>query len=255
MLLKKIKHWFNNDTQGSDAIASTNLTHGKMIPVWLTRYRDQNQLMNIAVLESGGEVTTFSTGILYVDLENKQFFFEEICPETSKRCLIPGAILHFSVDVNGVNHQFKSRFIQTNRLPEGTSHQCEFPRAIEQIQLRNAFRVKIPISMSTTISLKHPVKFFLSGQVADLSISGARLRINNPLPHELERGDLYSSGKIRIPNGTEIICQGKIMHWRQTPEHKVTHIGIMFLKMESQHERQLVQFLNELQRRQRVVSR
>lgn len=226
-----------------------------MIARWLTRYQDQHQFINVSFVQDAKDSETFATGILYIDLKSKNFFIEELRPKIATKHLKPGIKLYFSLTVDGVKHQFQARYIKTNDLLQGTSHQCEFPRAIEQIQLRNAFRVKVPRGTPVKVSLTHPTKNFLSGQAADLSATGVRLRINGSLHYQPTRGDTYPVCRLLLPTGTEIFCQGQLMHWRHVPEHKTTYLGIKFLRMEGQHERALGRFLADLQRREKELVR
>lgn len=253
MLIDKLKQWLNNGNKGEGDVSTINLSHGKMIARWLTCYQEQHQLIRFTTEEDAPESDTILTGILFIDLNSKRFFLEELRPKSASKRLQPGMTLYFVASVEGVKHKFTARYIRSEELPQGNAHLCEFPTTIEQIQLRNAFRVKLPRSTPVTISLTHPIKAFISGQAADLSATGARLRVEGAIQHEPIQGDIYTLCRLTLPDGTEIFCQAQLMHWRYVPEHKATYLGLMFLKLESMHERTLGRFLTDIQRREKEL--
>ena len=253
MLIDKLKQWFNNGKSSEGDVSSINLSHGKMIARWLTRYQEQHQLIRFTTEENAPESETILTGILFIDLNSKRFFLEELRPKSASKRLQPGMTLYFIASVDGVRHKFQSRYLSTEELPNGNAHLCEFPTTIEQIQLRNAYRVKLPRSNAVAICLTHPVKAFISGYAADLSATGARLRVEGMLNHEPVQGDIYTMCRLTLPDNTEIFCQAQLMHWRYIPEHKATYLGLMFLKLESMHERTLGRFLTDIQRREKEL--
>lgn len=255
MFIDKLKQWFTNGSKDEGNVSAINLSHGKMIARWLTRYQEQHQLIRFLTEEKGSEDDAIHTGILYIDLKSKSFFLEELRPRSANKLLRPGMQLYFIASVDGVKHKFTARFVRTEELPQGRTYLCEFPTTIEQIQLRNAYRVKLPRSLPVTISLSHPIKPFISGQAADLSATGARVRIDGVLHSAPVQGDLYSVCRLLMPDGNEIFCQAQLMHFRYASEHKATYMGIMFVDMESMQERVLGKFLTDLQRREKDILR
>lgn len=251
MLLDKLKQWFTNGGKDEDDVSSINLSHGKMIARWLTRYQEQHQLIRFTTEEEAPLAEAMHTGILFIDPAKKRFFLEELRPKSASKRLQPGMTLYFQASVDGVKHKFASRYLKTEELPEGNAHLCEFPSTIEQIQLRNAYRVKMPRTNPVTICLTHPIKPFITGQAADLSATGARLRIEGKLSSEPIQGDTYQVCRITLPDRTELFCQAQLMHWRYVPEHHVTQMGIMFVRLESMHERTLGKFLTDIQRKEK----
>lgn len=255
MLLNKFRQWLGGKQADDGGAASINLSHGKMIASWLTRYQDQHQFMRVSFKENAEEADTFATGILFIDTKSKRFFLEALRPKHAAMQLTPNLTLYFQLTVDGVKHRFQTRYLKSEELPEGNAHLCEFPHTIEQVQLRNAFRVKVPRSTPVKVSLTHPKQPFLTGQAADLSASGVRMRISGTLPKEPSRGDTYPVCRLILTDGTEIFCQGQLMHWRYDADHKSTYMGIMFMKLETNHERTLGKFLNDLQRREKEMRR
>lgn len=253
MLIDKLMQWFSNGNKDEGNISSVNLSHGKMIARWLTRYQEQHQFISIFTDENASMTEAVNTGILFIDVKSKRFFLEEFRPKSAAKMLQPGMTLFFQASVDGVKHKFSARYLKSEELPQGMAHLCEFPNTIEQIQLRNAYRVKMPRSNPVTLCLTHPIKAFMSGQAADLSATGARLRIEGMLHTEPSLGDRYSMCRMTLPDGSELFCQAQLMHWRYIPEHKATYMGIMFLQMESMHERTLGKFLTDIQRREKEL--
>lgn len=255
MLLDKFKQWISPAKKSEGDVSAFNLSHGKMIGRWLTRYQEQHQLIRITTEANTPDAEAIHTGILYIDVKTKRFFLEELRPKSAARLLEPGMTLYFTATVDGVKHKFSARYIKSDELPQGQAHLCEFPHTIEQIQLRNAYRVKMPRSTPVSICLTHGTKPLLSGHAADLSATGAKLRVEGQLSFEPVQGDMYSTCRIVLPDGTEVFCQAELMHWRYVPEHKATYLGIMFLRLESMHERTLGRFLTDMQRRDKDINR
>lgn len=255
MLLDKFKQWISSGKKDEGDVSAFNLSHGKMIARWLERYQEQHQLIRISIAPDTPDEDAIYTGILFIDIKSRRFFLEELRPKSASSLLQPGMELFFTASVDGVKHKFTARYIKSDDLPQGQAHLCEFPRAIEQIQLRNAYRVKMHRSNPVSICLTHAIKPVLSGQAADLSATGARLRIDGHLSFEPVQGDFYSVCRMVLPDGTELFSQAELMHWRYVPELKATFLGIMFLRMDSMHERTLGRYLTELQRLEKEAHR
>ncbi|CBL44719.1 Hypothetical protein HDN1F_11360 [gamma proteobacterium HdN1] len=257
-MFDKLKQWFTEElfTSGERRPTSIkSLNHGKMVAEWLKRYQEQHQLIQFVTREAeeGIEQYPIHAGIFQIDPSTKTFSLEELHPASASKLLTPGMPLFFTAIVDGIRHKFTAHYLRTDELLNGTAHWCNFPTTIEQLQLRNAYRVTLPESVILTISLTHATKPFFSGLATDISATGARILVEGQIYPEPIQGDTYSVCRLLMPHGQEIFCQAQLMHFHYLPSRKATSLGIMFLGMESMHERSLSKFLTDLQRREKEL--
>ena len=137
--------------------------------------------------------------------------------------------------------------IETPRV----EHLFEFPRGIQQIQLREAFRIRISTANRVRATLENAEADTWSGRVQDLSVTGARLQLRKLIQPEPRRGDTFSQCDLTLSDGQRISCGARIMHWNYDPHKDITTLGIQFIDMPPPLEHKLSRFLTDLQRKDR----
>ena len=221
----------------------------------LNLYKDQEHLMTAIIMNAGQrKIAKLTTGILAVDAQGQQFVTDEFHPSDPQQLLANGTKIQFSLTHHGVRHQFDAIHIQSQSTPEGLRHHFQFPKGIEQIQLRDAFRVKLSQAHPIKVTLTHKEQAAITGSLADLSASGMRVRIDGLVSPKPVRGEVYSSCHLVLNDGSPIICAARLMHWQYDPDLRVSFLGIQFVELDGNTQRALNRFLTELQRKQRQLS-
>ncbi|HCB40896.1 MAG TPA: hypothetical protein DEP79_14425 [Gammaproteobacteria bacterium] len=221
----------------------------------LTLYQDQNHLMTAMIMNAGQRKTAkLSTGIVSVDEAGQLFVTDEFHPSDPNPLLSEGITVQFSLTHHGVRHQFNAVHLQTQSTPEGARHLFRFPKGIEQIQLRDAFRVKLSQAHPIKVTLTHAEHAAITGTLADLSASGMRVRIEGLVTPKPVRGETYSSCHLVLSDGHPIVCGARLMHWQYDPDLRVSYLGVHFENLDGNTQRALNRYLTELQRKQRQLS-
>lgn len=245
---------FNHDGQNKKG-SSRNIKHSANdIGDILSIYQNDNHLLTAIIPdETQKRAEKLSTGIVHVDCKQKLFVTDEFIPQEANRRLHPGTRVQFSLTHQGVRHQFESDWKQPIEDIQGTRHLFHFPKGIEQIQLRDAFRVKMSQAHPVKVALTHAEKPPITGTLADLSATGMRVRITGLIRPKPLRGEEYNSCHFVLGDGTPITCVGRLMHWQFDPDTDASFLGIQFEHLDGNTQRSLNRFLNDLQRRQRQL--
>ena len=219
----------------------------------LKRYQAENHLLTVIIpsdSRSASRQTKMSTGIVEVDLRKRRFATDPLIPREANRLLTAGSICQFSLNHHGIRHQFNCDWIESDGSGEQQKHWFEFPKGIEQVQLRDAFRVKFSQAHPVKVALTHAEKPHLAGSIADLSASGMRVRIQGMLKPKPARGEEYTSCHFVLSDGQPIVCMAQLVHWQYDPDQDVTFMGIHFEQLDGSTQRTLNRYLTELQRKQ-----
>jgi c-di-GMP-binding flagellar brake protein YcgR len=245
---------FGSDEKVNDGMPK-NIKHGHSdIGELLTMYQDQNHLMTAIIMNPRlRKIAKLSTGIISVNLDEKRFLTDEFLPAESNQLLVEGMKVQFSLTHHGVRHQFEALYLQSPSSSEGVHHQFEFPKGIEQIQLRDAFRVKLSQAHPIKVTLTHASNAATTGTLADLSASGMRIRIEGLVTPKPIRGEQYTSCHLVLSDGNPIVCSAKLMHWQYDPDLRISFLGVHFENMDGNTQRTLNRYLTDLQRKQRLT--
>ena len=195
------------------------------------------------------KLVRMATGIEAVEVGRNEFLIDEFTPPPPEQ-IHPGTKLLFSLTHNGVRHQLEAAF----RADNGTKRWFGFPQGIEQIQLRNAFRVKISQAHPIKVRLKKAEQKMIEGTLADLSSTGLRLRLKGMVKPRPERGEVYSSCHFVLGDGSTVEAPAQLMHWQFDHEQQVSYLGLQFEQMDTTIQKALNRYLTDLQRKQRQLS-
>ncbi|RLT92594.1 flagellar brake protein [Ketobacter sp.] len=221
----------------------------------LNLYRDQEHLMTAMIMNAGQrKIAKLNTGILAVDDGAQQFVTDRFQPNESEHLLANGAKIQFSLTHHGVRHQFDAVHLHNQSSPEGLHHHFQFPKGIELIQLRDAFRVKLSQAHPIKVTLTQVDLPAITGSLADLSASGMRVRVEGLVSPKPVRGAIYSSCHLVLSDGSPIVSGARLMHWKYDPDLRVTYLGIQFSDLDGNTQRALNRYLTDLQRKQRQLS-
>lgn len=221
----------------------------------LNLYRDQEHLMTAMIMNAGQrKIAKLNTGILAVDDGALQFVTDRFQPSESEHLLANGTKIQFSLTHHGVRHQFDAVHLQSQSSPEGLRHHFQFPKGIELIQLRDAFRVKLSQAHPIKVTLTQADLPAITGSLADLSASGMRVRVEGLVSPKPVRGAIYSSCHLVLSDGSPIVSGARLMHWKYDPDLRVTYLGIQFSELDGNTQRALNRYLTDLQRKQRQLS-
>lgn len=218
----------------------------------LIQYADANSHIEGELRNGNKPPLCFTTGINSVDVENRLVYFDAFNPATANDAIQPGTSVHFSLSHLGVRTQFDCT-LQSSQSEPRYEHAFQFPKGIEHIQLRDAFRLKISTVNPVRITLESDEIGIYSGLVSDLSVTGARMQMQRLIEPQPHRGDIYPQCYMTLSDGQRIFCGAQLMHWQYDPHKDTTTLGVKFVDLDPGLERKLNRFLTELQRKERTA--
>lgn len=249
-LLGKLFGQDNRPGQGS----SRNVKHRLSdIGELLRLYQAENHLLTATfVNDNSRKLGKMSTGIIAVDARQRQFVTDPFIPKACNELLTPGTLVLLSLTHHGIRHQFECLWKNSDGTGDSQRHWFEFPKGIEQVQLRDAFRVKLSQAHPIKVALTHAEKPPVTGTIADLSSSGMRMRMHGMFKPKPARGEIYTSCHFVLSDGQPVVCKARLMHWQFDPEQDVTFLGIQFEELDGNTQRTLNRYVTDLQRKQRL---
>lgn len=246
---------FGNQDQAADGSARHIKHRPSHIGEMLKRYQAENQLLT-AILKNDNsnakKPLKMSTGIIEVEPRQQRFATDPMMPFAINEQFTTGAIVILSLNHHGTRHQFECLWQTREGQGNQLRHWFEFPKGIEQVQLRDAFRVSISQAHPIKVALTHVEMPPLAGTLSDLSASGMRVRIPGSLSPKPTRGELFTSCHFVLSDGQPIVCAARLMHWQYDPQLDVSFLGIHFEHLEGPTQRVLNRYLTDLQRKQRI---
>ncbi|OUS29712.1 hypothetical protein A9Q99_08535 [Gammaproteobacteria bacterium 45_16_T64] len=249
----------SKDDVGRPTVGSPkNINHStKDILRLLGGYAHEHHLITIQRCNPDGSVDKQSenttTGIIAIDEKKKTIAFEQFTPSDIELTLKNGDLLHFSLTHEGIYCQFNCQYAKTINTKEGYAHIFKLPQGIEQVQLRDAFRVSINRSTPIKVNLLHTINPVIAGSVVDLSSKGIRMRMKGLIEPKPKRGEEYISCQMVLTDGYSMHCEAKLMHWIYDPKDKCTYLGIQFVGLEGTNERVLNRYITQLQRSEKSI--
>lgn len=236
--------------------AAKNVKHGRSgISDLLDAYIKDRHLVSAVFLDGNqSKKTRLTTGIVDLDAESQTFACEPFKPDVAGAAVGPLVKMQFSLNCHGIRHQFECQCSPVTERKNDRFIWFDFPKGIEQIQLREAFRVQLSQTDSIKVTMTHDTNPTLTGTLSDLSASGMRVRVQGIPSEKPDRGELYSSCHFVLSDGNPIVCSGKLMHWQDDPEYKVSYLGVKFVGLDGNTQRILNRFLTEMQRKNRQYS-
>lgn len=236
--------------------ASKNVKHGRnSISDLLEMYLKENHFLTAVLMDTGKRrLNKMNSGIVDVNVDTQRFACDSFMPKESNDLMAPGVKVQFSLTHQGIRHQFEAVYSTKSQDHNGGVHWFNFPKGIEQIQLRDAFRVKLSQASPIKVTLIHESKPSITGSLVDLSASGMRVKMQGVLEPKPERGELYDSCHLVLSDGTAVVCATKLMHWQYDQNLKASYLGIQFVDMDGNTQRALSRYLNDMQRKNRQLT-
>ena len=225
------------------------------IAALLRLYQQENHLLTAVILsDQDRRPTKYSTGILAVEQKQRRFGTDEFLQKEANSRLRPGVMVRFSLTHHGIRHQFDCAWKSSSDEHGTLKHWFDFPKGIEQVQLRDSFRVKLSQAHPIKVALTHAEKPPLAGTIADLSASGLRMLVHGLIKPKPTRGEHFTSCHFVLSDGQSVVCEAQLVHWQYDPDRDETFLGIHFEHLDGNTQRALNRYLTDIQRKQRHIT-
>lgn len=228
--------------------------HQRDIHDLLHYYQEQNQLLTAVIMDDASKkIIKLTTGIHQIDEAQRTFQVEDFQPQNVQSLLNASVRMQFSLSCDGVRHQFSCHWLNTENQPSSITHRFAYPKGIEQVQLRDAYRISLNQQPPIVVTLTRQSKPIITGHVFDLSSGGLRLVCDGLLYPKPLRGEHFSSIHFVLNDGSPIVGEARLMHWHFDAQKKQTHLGVHFERMDGHTQRSLNRYITEVQRQYRFT--
>lgn len=150
----------------------------------LTQLMERRTLITASIDEHMEEYTT--TIIDFSSDDGEHLMFNEFRPVPDEALYKSATTLKLATQIDGVPIDFNVNF-RGNHKTDGIAHyRCTLPSSLNHHQRRASIRVPLSQFQSLPATLTTPGNLILTGDIADISIGGIRVRFSKELPIALE---------------------------------------------------------------------
>lgn len=187
------------------------------------------------------EQNFYSSAVLAVYPDERQFVLDELNPETGHKRLLENETLKAHALLKGVKVFFSTR-VRKVSVKEGISYYVfSFPDYIYYAQQRGHYRVHVTGTGENTIRLNET-----EGRLLDLSLGGIGALI--PVEATMEVGNTIANAQIQLPGGHRINCELEISNIMNIEDKRHYRVGAKFINLERERERQIQRIVTYFER-------
>jgi len=248
------------DTQpmSLDAVAASHggledfrLTAPAEVLAMLKQLSDGNVLVNL-----NGSTGVYTTTVWAIDASRGTLSFSADADDNQLQALVEGEDAIAVAYLDSIKVQFDVSGLVLVRGGRASALNCAIPREMFRFQRRNGYRVRPLLRATPTARVRHPMipDMSLSLRVLDVSIGGCALFLPNDVP-PLQPGVTINNVQIDLDVDTRITTALRLQHVTSIhPESKGVRLGCEMVNPASDVLRGLQRYIDQTQKRQRMLS-
>ena len=222
------------------------------ITAMLKQFQDGNVLLNL----NGSNGAMLSTTLWSLDPARGQLSFSADAgsPVTQRLIECDEAVAVGYLD--SIKVQFDVQGLVLVRGIGGSAISARMPRELFRFQRRNSFRVRPLLRSSPVARVRHPAiaEMQLALRVLDVSIGGCALFLPEDVP-PIQPGMVMHQVQLDLDADTRVIANLRLQHASVlNPEAKGARMGCEFVQLGADGERTLQRFIDQTQKRRRLMS-
>lgn len=222
------------------------------IVAMLKQFQDGNVLLNL----NGSNGAMLSTTLWSLDPARGQLSFsaDAGAPVTQRLIECDEAVAVGYLD--SIKIQFDVQSLVLVRGAGGSAISARMPRELFRFQRRNSFRVRPLLRSSPMARVRHPAiaEMQLALRVIDVSIGGCALFLPEDVP-PIQPGMVMNQVQLDLDPDTRVVADLRLQHATVlNPEARGARMGCEFVKLGSDAERTLQRFIDQTQKRRRLMS-
>ncbi|WXL27157.1 flagellar regulator YcgR PilZN domain-containing protein [Ectopseudomonas mendocina] len=203
------------------------------------------------VISFPGRSQRYQSFVINVDRDKQLLVLDEIMPSDGERLLLNGESFKAEGFHEGVRIAWESDQPVTVGEFEGhRSYYCFLPQEIIYHQRRNAFRAQLKQTDPVKVDLAIGENRILSGQLMDISATGAKVRFTGDAQLSLHPGEIHESFTAHFPFGA-MTTAIEVRHVQFEDKVNFSFVGVRFDNINGQAQRQVERFVYQLQREAR----
>ena len=138
--------------------------------------------------------------------------------------------------------------LETQAADSRVTCHCEYPRYLEEMQRREAFRARLRMGMEVGAIVRADDEGTVQGDLLDLSQQGCQLELPASAAGLLAGAPLPLDLELCFPNGTRFAVKASPRHQTVNTERQTLRVGCRFEGLTSDQERKLWFFVREIER-------
>lgn len=218
----------------------------------LRQFQDGNVLLNL----NGSNGAMLSTTLWSLDPTRGQLSFsaDAHAPVTQQLVECDEAVAVGYLD--SIKVQFDVQGLVLVRGVGGSAISARLPRELFRFQRRNAFRVRPLLRSSPVARVRHPAiaEMQLALRVIDVSIGGCALFLPDEVP-AMQPGMVMNQVQLDLDADTRVMANLRLQHVSVlNAEARGARLGCEFVQLGADGERTLQRFIDQTQKRRRLMS-
>jgi c-di-GMP-binding flagellar brake protein YcgR len=241
-----------------DAVAASHggledfrLTSPAEVLAMLKQLSDGNVLVNL-----NGSTGVYTTTVWAIDASRGTLSFSADADDNQLQALVEGEDAIAVAYLDSIKVQFDVSGLVLVRGGRASALNCAIPREMFRFQRRNGYRVRPLLRATPTARVRHPMipDMSLSLRVLDVSIGGCALFLPNDVP-PLQPGVTINNVQIDLDVDTRITTALRLQHVTSIhPDSKGVRLGCEMVNPASDVLRGLQRYIDQTQKRQRMLS-
>jgi len=160
--------------------------------------------------------------------------------------------LMFRAQSGGVSIIFQSRLresLEEDSISKSSAlHYFELPYKVACTQLRKTVRVNLEAIAEVPVVLYLVNGALIEGAVMDISIAGAKFKVNQDIGQELRNPEVLDACNVSLPNGEALQSGAQLIDMVTDAESGTSYLRCQFVHMRPQDEEMLDGFINDMLR-------
>jgi c-di-GMP-binding flagellar brake protein YcgR len=241
-----------DDPLGADALAQFRCDHPRDVIALLRQLRDS--ATPVALSGPGG--SNLVATVWTIDVDRQRLAFDVEAGDTRLPALVEGNEATGVAYLEAVKLQFDLQDLVLVRSPRASALQARLPSRLYRFQRRNSYRVRTLDRAAPRAHLRHPAlpDMQLALRIVDLSIGGCALMLPDKVP-PLPMGVTLSGVQLELDAGPRLEVTLRLQHassmLSNTPGLRM---GCEWLGLASSTERALQRYIDQTQKRRRLLS-
>ena len=203
-----------------------------------------------------GAAGVYATTVWTLDTDRGTMSFQADPDDSQVQALVEGEDAIAVAYLDSIKVQFDVQGLVLVRGGRSSAFNCAIPREVFRFQRRNGFRVRPMLRATPTARVRHPMipDMALSLRVLDISIGGCALFLPDDVP-PLQPGVTINGVQLDLDVDTRIVVALRLQHVTSIhPDSKGVRLGLEVVNPSSEVLRTLQRYIDQTQKRQRLLS-
>ncbi len=236
-----------------DGLADFRIGEAAEIATLLRRLCDGSVALNL----NGPDGASVSASLWTVDAERGVLSFGAEAGDPRWQSLLEGDEAVVVAYLDNVKLQFDVTGLLLVHGGRSSALNCAMPREVFRFQRRESFRVRPLLRAAPTAHLRHPAmpEMQLALRVLDVSIGGCALFLPDDVP-PFEPGVLLNGVAIELDPDARFAATLRLQHVTAiNPDSPGVRLGCEMIKLASDGQRALQRYIDQTQKRRRLLER